>query len=133
MSVKKLSERPAKVVYAVNMLYLVVVVGAMRTVMTVIRHAGVRSPYFLIFTQLLIYVGLLFLIYQVDMCKNWARWSLIVVFTICIPLTIIPLFESISYNPVHTILGFLQLGLYIVSLFFLFHKSSSSWYCPPPE
>ena len=85
MPTKELSERPAKVVLAVKMLYLVVGIGIIRTIMTVIRHADVRSPHFLIFTQLLIYVVSLFLIYELGKGKNWARWTLVVILAICIP------------------------------------------------
>jgi hypothetical protein len=70
----------------------------------------------------------LFLIYQMGKGKDWARWSLVVILAISIPLTVLPAFDSISHNPIHTILGFLQLGLYIVALLFLFHGSSSEWF-----
>ena len=128
MPTKELSERPAKVVLAVKVLYLVVGIGIIRTAMTVIRHADVRSPYFLIFTKLLVYAASLFLIYQIGKAKNWARWSLVVILGISIPLTILPAFESISHNPVHMLLAFLQVALYIVALVFLFHGSSSGWF-----
>ena len=128
MPTKELSERPAKVVLAVKMFYLVVGIGIIRTAMTVIRHADVRSPYFLIFTKLLVFAASLFLIYQIGKAKNWARWSLVVILGISIPLTILPAFESISHNPVHMLLAFLQVALYIVALVFLFHGSSSGWF-----
>jgi len=125
---KKLLGKPAKVILAVKMLYLVVGLGIIRASMTIMRHADVRSPDFLIFTKLLIYTTSLFLIYQMSKGKDWARWSLVVIFAISIPLIVLPAFKSLSHNPVHTILGFLQLGLYIVALLFLFHGSSSGWF-----
>ena len=128
MSTKELSERPSKVILAVRMLYLVVAIGIIRTAMTVIRHADVRSPHFLIETKALVYVASLFLIYQIGKGKNWARWYLVAILAIAIPLTILPNFESYSHNPVHMLLGFLQLALYIVALVFLFHGSSSHWF-----
>ena len=128
MPTKELPERPAKVVLAVKMFYLVVGIGIIRTAMTVIRHADVRSPYFLIVTKLFVFAASLFLIYQIGKAKNWTRWSLVVILGISIPLTILPAFESISHNPVHTLLAFLQVALYIVALVFLFHGSSSGWF-----
>ena len=125
---KELPVRPAKVVLAVKMLCLVVGIGIIRTTMTVVRHADVRSPYFLINMKFLIYTVSLFLIYQIGKGKNWARWSLVVILSISIPLNILPSFRSISHNPVHTLLVFLQLALYIVALVFLFHGSSSGWF-----
>jgi hypothetical protein len=128
MSIKELSERPPKVVLAIKLLYLVVGIGMIRAVMTVLRHADVRSPYFFILTKLFIYTGSLFLIYQLGKCKNWAKVSLVVILAVSIPLTILPAFESISHNPIHTLLGFMQIILYVVALVFLFHNNSSNWF-----
>jgi hypothetical protein len=125
---KELLEKPAKVILAVKFLYLVIGTGIIRTSMTVIRHADVRSPDFLIFTKFMVYAVSLFLIYQMAKGKNWARWSLIVIFVISIPLAILPTFDSMTHNPVHSILGFLQLGLYVAAMLFLFHESSSGWF-----
>jgi hypothetical protein len=128
MSTEELLERPAKVVTAVRMLYLLVAIGIIRTAMTVVRHADVRSPHTLIVTKLLIYAVTVFLIYQISKGKNWARWLLLAIATIALPLSILPTFDAIAHNPVHTLLGFLQLGLYIVAMVFLFHRSSSGWF-----
>lgn len=125
---KELLEKPAKVIHGAKLLYLVVGIGIIRASMTIIRHADVRSPDFLIYTKLLVYAVSLFLIYQTGKGKNWARWSLVVIFVISIPMVVLPFFESMSHNPVNSILGFLQLGLYIAALMFLFHESSSGWF-----
>ena len=128
MPTKALSERPLKVAHAVKIFYLVVGLGIIRAVMTIIRHADVRSPYFLIYTKLIIYAGSLFLIYQLSKGRNWARWLMVVIFIICIPLVILPAFASYSHNPVDALLGFIQTALYIIGLVFLFLRSSSSWF-----
>jgi hypothetical protein len=128
MPTKALSERPLKVALAVKFFYLVVGVGIIRAVMTIIRHADVRSPYFLIYTKLIVYAGSLYLIYQLNKGRNWARWLLVVIFIIAIPLVLLPAFVSYSHNPVDTLLGFIQTALYIIGLVFLFHHSSSSWF-----
>ena len=128
MLTKGFPERPAKVADAVRLLYLVVVIGVVRAAMTVIRHADVRSPDFLIFTKLVVYAASLFLIYEMGKGKNWARWMLVVIFAISIPLIILPNFEAIFHNPIHAILGVGQLGLYLVALLFLFHGSSAEWF-----
>ena len=128
MPTKALSEKPPKVVLAVKLFYLVVGLGIIRAVMTIIRHADVRSPYFLISTKLIIYAFSLFLIYQLSKGSNWARWLLLVIFIIAIPLTILPVFVTFSHNPVDALLGFLQIALYIIGMVFLFHRSSSSWF-----
>ena len=128
MPTQALSERPLKVAHAIKIFYLVIGLGIIRAVITIIRHADVRSPDFLIITKLIIYAGSLYLIYQLSKGRNWARWSMVVILIIAIPLTILPAFASFSHNPVHTSLGFVQLGMYIIGLVFLFHRSSSNWF-----
>ena len=128
MTSREPAKKPEKVVTAVNMLYLLVAIGVVRTAMTVIRHADVRSPHSLIITKLLVYATTLFLIYQISKGRNWARWLLLAVVTIAFPLSILPTFDSIAHNPFHTLLGFVQLGLYIVAMVFLFRRSSSDWF-----
>lgn len=128
MPIKELSGRPAKVGLATKILYLIVSIGVIRTIITVIRHIEVRSPYFLISTKFLFYLLSWFLIYQMSKGRNWARWSLVVILVIHIPLTVLPAFESVSHNPFPTLLGFLQLALYIFALILLFHKRSSEWF-----
>ena len=128
MPTKALSERPPKVALAVKFFYLVVGIGIIRAAMTIIRHADVRSPYSLIITKLIIYAGSLYLIYQLSKGRNWARWLMVVIFIIAIPLVILPAFASYSHNPVDALLGFIQIALYIIGLVFLFHGSSSHWF-----
>ena len=123
-----LSQGPPKVVLAVKLFYLIVGIGVVRTVMMVIRHAGVRSPYSLVFTKLLLYAGSVYLIYQLSKGKNWAKWSLVALFAVNIPLTVLPGFESIIHTPVQTLLGFVQVGLYIAGLALVFHKSAAEWF-----
>lgn len=127
MPTKTLSDKPDKVVTAVKLLYLMIAFGIIRTAMTVLRHVDVRSPYSLIFTKLLIYAASLFLIYQISKGKNWARWLLLIIFAIAFPLSVMPTFDAITHNPVHALLGLLQLGLYIIAMVYLFHRSSSEW------
>jgi hypothetical protein len=43
-------------------------------------------------------------------------------------LIILPAFGGMSHNVLQAGLTFLQVGLYIVALVFLFHKSSSAWF-----
>ena len=127
MSSKEYSEKPKKVITAIKLLYLIIAIGLLRTVMTVMRHADVRSPYSLIFTKVLIYAASVFLIYQISKGKNWARWALLLIFAIAFPLSVLPTLDAISHNPVHALLGLIQLGLYIGAMVYLFHRSSTEW------
>jgi uncharacterized membrane protein len=99
-----------------------------RTGMTVLRHADVRSPYPLISTKLLIYAVSVFLIYQISKGKNWARWLFLMIFAIAFPLSVLPTLDAISHNPIHALMGLIQLGLYIVAMLYLFHRSSTEWF-----
>jgi len=128
MTITEMPARPAKVGLAIKMLYLVVGIGVLRTVITVMRHADVRSPHFLISIKFVIYAVSIILIYQIGKGRNWARWALVVIFVCNIPITILPAFGSFSLVPVHTLLGFLQLGLYIFALVLLFQAGSSEWF-----
>jgi len=121
-------ERPSKIVLALRMLYLVVGIGVMRTAITVIRHADVRSPYFLVGVKLMVYATSLTIIYQVGKGKNWARWLLVAILVACFPLIVLPAFEAFSHNPIMSALEFLQLGLSLVALGFLYHGSSSGFF-----
>jgi len=121
-------QKPDQVVLAAKMLYLVVVVGITRTVMTVVRHVDVRSPYYLISVKLCIYVISVLVVYQLSKGKNWARWALVAIFTICIPLVILPVFDSFSHSPVNSLLGLLQLALFVYSFALMFCKKSSAWF-----
>ena len=128
MPIKALSERPLKVANAAKIFYLVVGLGIIRAAMTIIRHADVRSPHFLIYTKLIIYAGSVYVIYQLNKGRNWARWLLGVIFIIAIPLVILPALASYSHNPVDALIGGIQTALYIIGLVFLFHRSSSRWF-----
>ena len=125
MSIKEYLEKEDKVVLAVKMLYLVVGIGVIRTLFTIFRHIDVRSPVSLIITKLIIYGLSIYLIIQISKCKNWARWTLVVILTISIPLTILPAFGQVTHNPVYAILFFIQLVLYIAALILLFQESVS--------
>jgi hypothetical protein len=128
MASQTVSERPAKVMTATKLLYLVVLIGIARATMTVIRHADVRSPDFLIYTKLLIYAVSVVLIYQVSKGRNWARWTLLVILTGAIPLVVLPAYDSLLHNPVQGLLVLLQLVLYTIGMVFLFQKDSSAWF-----
>ena len=128
MATNEMLERPAKVTLAVKMFYVICGIGVVRTTIVVLRHIDVRSPDSLIITKLLIYAVSIFLIYSTGKGKNWARWALVVIFVVCLPITILPNFEELSHNPVNAFLGCVSLGLYLVGLVFLFLKESSAWF-----
>ena len=122
--------KPAKIRTAVVLMYIVVIIGIARTAMTVMRHIDVRTPDLYIISKGLIYVVSIFLIYQIGKGSNWARWALLVIFAIAIPLGVLPTFDSIEHNPVHALLGIVQLAAFVVAVFLLFQRQSSEWFSP---
>jgi len=124
----ELSTRPAKVVLAVKVLYLFVALGAIRTALMMIRHLDVRSPFFDIVANLVIYAASLYLIHQLSKGKNWARWSLVAILFFSLFLLLLPTFDSFTLNPVNTLLVLVQYTLYVVALVFLFHRETQGWF-----
>jgi len=120
--------KPDKIVLAIKLLYLIVGIGVLHTAITVVRHVDVRTPHFLIVVKLAVYAISLFIIYQVGKGRNWARWSFVAIFVVCMPLTILPAFRAFSHNPIVSSMLFLQLALYLMALGLLFHKATNSYF-----
>ena len=49
---------------------------------------------------------------------------------IALPLSIIPTFDSFTHIPFHSLLGLIQLGLYIAAMVLLFRQNASAWFTP---
>ena len=128
MFLNDFSGKPEKVVLAMKALYLAVGIGVIQTIITVLRHVDVRSPYSLLLTKSLVYAAAIFLVYQISKQQNWARWTLLAMVVIGLPLTILPAFSSITHNPIQALSRLVQMALYVAALVLLFHVSSSSWF-----
>lgn len=128
MPTAAVSERPAKVVFAVRMLYLTIGIGAIRVAIVVLRHLEVRSPDFLIITKVVIGVICLFLIFRIGKGNNWARWSLVAIFILSLPLTFLPAIQTFTAYPVQGWLEALQFALTLIALGLLFHPNASKWF-----
>lgn len=121
-------ERPAKVVLAIRLFYLVIAFGVAQVIMTVARHFDVRSPDFLILSKMLWYVACIYVLYQLGKGKSWARWLMMALFFASIPLVILPAFAVLTHNLWGASITFLQVGLYVAALFLLFDRRSSDWF-----
>jgi hypothetical protein len=128
MSEKLGNKTPKNVVLAIRLFYLVIGIGFVRLIITVIRHWGIRTPHFLISMKLIIWLVALFLIYQVRKGRNWARWSMVAIFVISIPLGILPGISSLTHNPVPNLLGLVQVPLYVWATLLLFQATSNAWF-----
>jgi hypothetical protein len=122
------SERPADVTLAIKLLLTVIAIGMVQLAILIVRHFEVRSPWFPIFSQLAIYAFSLLLLYRLAQARNWARWALVALLAVAIPLRVTPTLQSISNYPINGTLELAQLGLYVGALVLLFKKSSSEWF-----
>ena len=119
--------KPATISLAVLLMYAVVAVGFLRTGMTVGRHLDVRTPYMYLGSKALVYVLSVFLIYKISKGYNWARWTLMAILAVSIPLGVLPTLDSIEHSPLHAQLGFAQLGAFVFAAFLLLLPPSSKW------
>jgi hypothetical protein len=120
-------EKPAVVKFSVVLMYAVIAVGFLRTGMTVGRHLDVRTPYIYLGSKTLVYVISVFLIYQISKGHNWARWTLMAILAVAIPLGVLPTIDSIEHSPLHAQLGFAQMAAFIGAAILLLLPRSSEW------
>ena len=123
----KNDKKPANVTLALALMYAVVAVGFLRTGMTIGRHLDVRTPYMYLGAKTAVYVLSVFLIYQISKGHNWARWTLLAILAIAIPLGVLPTIDSLEHSPLHALLGFAQLGAFVVAAILLFLPQTSTW------
>ena len=121
-------EKPSTVSWSVLLMYAVVAIGFLRTGMTVGRHLDVRTPYMYLGSKALVYVASVFLIYQISNGKNWARWTLMAILAVAIPLGVLPTIDSIEHSPLHAQLGFAQLAAFIIAAILLLMPRSAKWF-----
>ena len=99
MPEKQKLEKPLVVTFSVFLMYAVIAVGFLRTGMTIGRHLDVRTPYIYLGSKTLVYVISVFLIYQISKGHNWARWALMAILAVAIPLGVLPIIDSIEHSP----------------------------------
>ena len=120
--------RPHKVGTAVKLLYITLGIGVLRSIMEASMHAEMASPAFVMFITFFV-LGILWLfIFMIGKGRNWARITLLVLFIIGIPFSVLPLMHSLAANPTSGLLGIAQTIIQIVALVFLFQKPSSDWF-----
>lgn len=121
-------ERPARVTVAIRLLFVVIVLGIVQAAIVAVRHIDVRSPDVLVVTKLVIYSLSLLLLYRLGRGDNWARWSLMPILALTIPLAILPVMQSFANYPLYGLLELAQVVLFAVALAMLFQKSAAQWF-----
>ena len=120
-------QKPLTIKLSVFLMYSVVAIGFLRTGMTIGRHLDVRTPYMYLGSKALVYALSVFLIYQVSKGHNWARWILMVLLAVSVPLGVLPTSDSLQHSPLHAQLGFGQLAVFILAAILLLLPPSSRW------
>jgi hypothetical protein len=78
--------------------------------------------------KVVIWAGVLYAIFQTGKGRNWARWLLVALVIVTIPLNLLPLIPAFIDYPVDGSLGVLQYALFFIALGLLFHPSASAWF-----
>lgn len=128
---KKNITRPNKVSIAIKLLYLALIIGAIRSIFEIFILTQTESINFIIFIILFvlaILAILAFFIYTIERGRNWARIIFLILSIVSIPFSISPLLQSLITNPIFGVIEMSQIGLEITALVFLFQKSSNKWF-----
>lgn len=128
MSNSTQQERPAKVSTAVKLLYTTLGIGIIRSIIESSRHAEASSIGFVLFITFFVFGLMWFLIYMTGKGKNWARITFLVLFILGVPMSILPMIQSLTHDPTSGILGFVQVVMQVMALVFLFQGESSAWF-----
>ena len=118
--------RPDKVGLAVLLLYITLGIGLLRGL---IEAPQQEAPTGLIMFTAILVLGIMgFFTFMIGMGKNWARITMLALFIIGIPFSVLPLLQSLAVNPISGLLGIAQTAGQAVALVFLFLKPSSDWF-----
>ena len=124
--------RPPRVSTAVTLLYLTLGMGIIRSFLEVPRLLQVAPPGFglgfFLFVIIFTMAFLVFLTVMIGKGRNWARITYLVLTIVGLPLSVLPLYQSLTKTPISGIIGTAQLVLQTIALIFLFQRASSEWF-----
>ena len=123
-------QKPTSISTAIKLLYATLVIGALRSMLEWSRQTQAASPFFVLFVMLSTLAIIAWLIYKMDRGRNWARITFLIFFILGVPLSVLPLIQSLSYSPISGMLGLLQIVLQTVALFMLFGRNARPWFRP---
>jgi len=120
--------QPSIVAAAVRLLYATLAIGLVRSLIESSRLAEASSVGFVLFNVFAVLGLLWLLIHLISRGRNWARITILVFFVLGVPMSILPLIQSLKHNPISGILGLVQIVMQVVALVFLFQGESSAWF-----
>ena len=123
-------EKPATVSKATKLLYLTLIIGAVRSFLDWSHLTKISSTSLTVFTLLFSFAIIWWLIYKIDWGRNWARITFLVLTLFGMPFYILPLLELLVSSPISGILGLAQVALQITALMMLFSRDARPWFRP---
>ena len=125
------TSRPAIISNAVKLLYVTLGIGVIRAVLefqTLVQQAPVI---FILFVWVVVFGVMWFLIHKIGSRRNLARITFLILFIVGVPLSVLPVLQSLSATPVSGLIGILQLVGQVVALVMLFQRTSNAWFRKP--
>jgi hypothetical protein len=121
-------EPPRAVVSAVQLMYVTLGIGVVRSALEwpqITRDAG---PGFALMVLVITFGVLLWLTSRVARGRNWARIVYLVFFLVGLPFSIRPLLHALGYAPLSGMLGIIQVALQCLCLVLLFGVQARPWF-----
>jgi K+ transporter len=121
-------DRPAKVTWAVKLLYLSFYIGIIRAIMMFTSLHKANSRFFAVVVLAAVLYFSWLMIFKMDKGKNWARRTYAALFLAGLPFIKPSLFTSFTANLIPSGIAIIQLLLQVVALVLLYQKESAEWY-----
>jgi hypothetical protein len=125
--------KPSSVAMAVKLNYLTLVIGVARSLLEWSRLKHLADLGAVLFITFFVLGCMVWLIYKTDRRRNWARITLLVLFVLGVPFSILPLLQSLANSPLSGVLGLAQVAIQVAALAMLFGRDASHWYRPATE
>lgn len=122
------TEAPKAVISAVQLIYVTLGIGLVRSALEwpeITRDAG---PGFALTILVVTYGVLLWLAAGVARGRNWARIVYVIFFLVGLPFSIKPLLQALGYAPLSGMLGIIQMALQSLCLVLLFSAQARPWF-----
>lgn len=122
------TQKPQRIKNAVLMLWISLGLGVVRSAWEIPAQADKSTLGFVISVMVFTLLFMGFFIWMIDRGKNWARITFLVLFILGVPLSILPLLQSLAYAPISGLIGVAQVVLQTIAVVFIFLKDSSAWF-----
>jgi len=126
--------RPGLVIIAERLLWLSAVITALFTLTAYIGVFSLKIPGDAVISNLLTVAFLLLCAVKIGAGRNWARWLLLVVFSLgslMLPVALVFAPQVVRSMPLHlVVVGFVQFAIQLAALILVFTPASKEWFRP---